>query len=129
VVFSVGNGKDLAGFFAYLFRGGRNGASSAPHPRRADGRRIALLIQPALYQRGQLGLHRALGRWDVYLWLPAMMVFGFPRDGRMIRLHNAPPNVIDQLAFLDLVSLILFPLLVIFAIRHGFGTTAELGKP
>src|ERR1700712_3279419 len=62
---------------------------------------IALLIvQPMLYQRGRLQLHRTLGRWGVYLLMPAIVVCGFFMDRRMLRLHNAPPSVIDQLAFL-----------------------------
>ena len=81
---------------------------------------IALLIvQPMLYQRGRLQLHRTLGRWGVYLLMPAIVVCGFLMERRMIRLHNAPPVVLDQLAFLDLGSLILFPALVILSIYYA----------
>jgi hypothetical protein len=81
---------------------------------------IALLvIQPILYQRGQLRLHRTLGRWGVYVWLPAILICGFLVDRRMLRTHNAPPLIIDQLAFLDLTSLILFPLLIALSIRDS----------
>src|ERR1700712_4863687 len=39
---------------------------------------IALLIvQPILYQRGQLKLHRTLGRWGAFVLVPAMVVVGF----------------------------------------------------
>ena len=75
-----------------------------------------LIIQPVLYQRGRIHLHRTLGRWGVYLLVPAIVVCGFLMDRRMLRLHNAPPSVIDQLAFLDLMSLIEFPALVILSI-------------
>jgi hypothetical protein len=78
-----------------------------------------LIIQPILYQRGKLRLHRTLGRWGVYLWVPAIVICGLLMDRRMLRLHNAPPKVIDQLAFLDLTSLILFPLLIILSIYHA----------
>ena len=65
---------------------------------------IALLIvQPILYQQGRLQLHRTLGRWGVYLLMPAIVVCGVLMDRRMLRTHNAPPFVIDQLAFLDLM--------------------------
>lgn len=78
---------------------------------------IALLvIQPMLYQRGNLRLHRMLGRWGVYLLMPAIVVCGFLMDRRMIQMHNAPPSVIDQLSFLDLASLIVFPALVVLSI-------------
>lgn len=81
---------------------------------------IALLIvQPILYQRGQLRLHRTLGRWGVYLWVPAIVVCGFLMDRRMLRLHNAPASAIDQLAFLDLVSLLLFPSLIVLSILYA----------
>ena len=81
---------------------------------------IALLvIQPVLYQRGRIGLHRTLGRWGVYLLMPAIVVCGILMDRRMLITHNAPPSIIDQLAFLDLISLILFPSLVILSIYHA----------
>jgi len=80
---------------------------------------IALLVmQPVLYQRGRMKLHRTLGRWGVYLLMPAIVVCGFLMDRRMIRMHNAPPDVIDQLSFLDLSSLIVFPTLVILSIYN-----------
>lgn len=81
---------------------------------------IALLvIQPMLYQRGRLQLHRTLGRWGVYLWMPAIVVCGFLMDRRMMRMHNAPPDIIDQLSFLDLGSLILFPVLVLLSVYYA----------
>jgi hypothetical protein len=81
---------------------------------------IALLVvQPILYQRGRIQLHRTLGRWGVYLLMPGIVVCGFLMDRRMLRMHNAPSSVIDQLSFLDLTSLVLFPTLVILAIYYG----------
>lgn len=81
---------------------------------------IALLVvQPILYQRGRIRLHRTLGRWGVYLWVPAIVVCGLLMDRRMLRTHNAPPGIIDQLAFLDLTSLILFPVLIGLSIYYG----------
>jgi hypothetical protein len=81
---------------------------------------IALLVvQPILYQRGKIQLHRTLGRWGVYLWMPAIVVCGLLMDRRMIRLQNAPPFVIDQLAFLDLASLILFPTLIVLSVVYA----------
>ena len=89
-------------------------------PRRQIGSKgawIALLVvQPMLYQRGHLQLHRTLGRWGVYLLTPAIVLCGLLMDRRMLRKHNAPPSIIDQLAFLDLLSLIVFPVLVILSI-------------
>jgi hypothetical protein len=81
---------------------------------------IALLvIQPILYQQGKLQLHRTLGRWGVYLLVPAIVIFGFLMVRRMLRMHETPPSILDQFAFLDLASMILFPVLVILAIRNA----------
>ncbi len=78
-----------------------------------------LILQPILYQRGKLRLHRTIGRWAVYLWVPAMVVIGLLMDRRMLRLHNAPPFIIDQLAFLDLTSLILLPSLIALSVIYA----------
>ena len=78
-----------------------------------------LIVQPLLYQRGHIRLHRTLGRWGVYVWVPAMVVCGVLMDRRMLRTHNAPPFIIDQLAFLDLVSLVLFPTLIGLSIVYA----------
>jgi hypothetical protein len=81
---------------------------------------IALLVvQPMLYQRGRLQLHRTLGRWGVYLLMPAIVLCGLLMDRRMLRIHNAPPSIIDQLAYLDLLSLLVFPALVILSIYYA----------
>ena len=81
---------------------------------------IALLVvQPMLYQRGKLALHRTLGRWGVYGLMPAIVVVGFLMDRRMLRLHNAPPFIIDQLAFLDATALLMFPLFIVLSIVYA----------
>ena len=78
---------------------------------------IALLvIQPMLYQAGNLQLHRTLGRWGVYLLMPAIVFCGALMVRRMIQTHDAPPFIIDQLSFLDLASLLIFPALVMLSI-------------
>jgi hypothetical protein len=81
---------------------------------------IALLvIQPILYQRGRIALHRTLGKWGVYLLMPAIVICGALMDRRMLRMHNAPPDIIDQLSFLDLTSLLMFPALIILSIVYA----------
>jgi hypothetical protein len=81
---------------------------------------IALLvIQPMLYQRGNLELHRLLGRAGVYVLVPAIVVCGFFMDRRMIRMQGMPPSAIDQFAFLDIGLLLLFPALVILSICYA----------
>jgi hypothetical protein len=51
--------------------------------------------------------------------MPAIVACGFLMDRRMIRMHNAPPFVLDQLAFVDSASLIVFPALVILSICYA----------
>jgi hypothetical protein len=81
---------------------------------------IALLVvQPILYQRGKMALHRTLGRWGVYALMPAIVIVGALMDRRMLRMHDAPPYVIDQLSFLDLTSLVMFPALIILSIVYA----------
>lgn len=75
-----------------------------------------LVVQPFLYQRGRIRLHRILGRWPVYLLRPEIVVCGFLMVQRMLRMHNTPPSVVDQLAFLGLVE---FPALVILSIYYA----------
>lgn len=78
-----------------------------------------LIVQPMLYQRGKLRLHRTLGRWAVYLWVPLLVAVGFLMDRHMLAAHSLPPFIIDQLAFLDLSSLVLFPVLIALSIVYG----------
>jgi hypothetical protein len=86
---------------------------------------IALLvIQPMLYQRGRMRLHRTLGKWAVYLWVPAMVGMGLMMDRRMLQTQNAPPSAIEQLAFLDLISLIFFAVLIVLSVVYA--RTVEL---
>jgi len=78
---------------------------------------IALLIvQPILYQRGELKLHRTLGRWGAFALVPAMVVVGVLMVRRMLIYGGVPPSVLDQLAFLDVNALIDIPLFVGMAI-------------
>jgi hypothetical protein len=80
---------------------------------------LLLVIQPMLYQRGNIQPHRVLGRWGVYLLMPAIVVCGALMDRRMIQMHNAPPFILDQLAFLDLASLVVFPALVMLSVYYA----------
>lgn len=81
---------------------------------------IALLIaQPLLYQRGHMKLHRTLGRWGGFALMPAIVVCGFFMVRSMTRGTSLPPFIVDQLAFLDLTSLLLFLSFVSLAIYYG----------
>jgi len=81
---------------------------------------IALLIvQPILYQRGQLKLHRTLGRWGAFVLVPAIVVVGLLMIRSMFRSTEIPPFIVDHLAFLDVNALIDIPLFVGMAIYTG----------
>ena len=81
---------------------------------------IALLaLQPVLYQRNRLQLHRTLGRWGVYLLVPAIVVCGFLMIRLMLHGTDLPPGIVDQLTFLDLSSLLLFPTFVALSVWYG----------
>lgn len=78
---------------------------------------IALLIvQPMLYQRGRMRLHRTLGRWGAFVLVPAMVVVGFLMIRSMYHGTGIPPFIVDHLAFLDVNALIDIPLFVGMAI-------------
>lgn len=81
---------------------------------------IALLIlQPVLYQRGRIKLHRTLGRWGAFALVPAIVVVGVLMMRRMLLFAPMPPFIVNHLAFLDFCSLILFPTYVALAIKYG----------
>lgn len=80
---------------------------------------IALLIvQPILYQRGKLRLHRKLGRWGAFGLIPALVIVGVLMIRSMFH-SRMPPFVVEHLAFLDVNALIDIPLFVGMAIYTG----------
>ncbi len=81
---------------------------------------IALLVvQPMLYQRGRLRLHRTLGRWGAFLLAPGVVICGFLMVRLMLRGRALPPFVVTQLAFLDVSSILLFALFVGLSIFYA----------
>lgn len=77
-----------------------------------------LVLQPILYQRRQLTLHRLIGKVAAYAWLPGIVVCGLFMVRSMLRGTGLPPAVVDQLAFLDLTGLVLFSTFVGLAVRY-----------
>lgn len=80
---------------------------------------LLLIVQPILYQRGRLRLHRALGKWGGYCLMPAITICGYLMVRQMLRTQDVSPDVIDQLAFLDMTTLIAFPVFVLLSIRNA----------
>ena len=81
-----------------------------------------LIIQPILYQRGELRWHRMLGRWGAFLLVPAIVVVGFLMMRSMLIATAIPPFMINHLAFLDVGALLLLPTYVGLAIYYGRNT-------
>ena len=80
---------------------------------------IALLVvQPILYQRRQMTLHRLIGKVGAYFWIPAIVVCGFFMIRSMYRSGALPPTIVDQLGFLDVSGLILMPTFVALAVAY-----------
>ena len=69
---------------------------------------LVLIIQPILYQRGQLELHRKIGRIAGYIIFPLLLLGGLKMIHSMLNSADAyPPGAVTRLAFLDFVSIIL----------------------
>lgn len=69
---------------------------------------LVLIIQPILYQKGKLELHRKIGRIAGYFIFPLMLLGGLKMIHSMLNSADAyPPGAVTRLAFLDFVSIIL----------------------
>ncbi len=79
-----------------------------------------LVAEPLLYQYGYLKLHRKIGYIAVYTLVPLLVLGGLKMMQLMvIGRAEYPPGAIYQLGWIDLTSLILFPVFVVLAIRNG----------
>jgi uncharacterized membrane protein len=77
-----------------------------------------LVVQPFLYRRGNLKLHRKLGKIS-YLLVPMLAIGGTKMIQLMIqRRMEYPPLEAYRLAFIDTVSLIFFITFFVLAIQH-----------
>jgi hypothetical protein len=82
-----------------------------------------LVLQPILYQRGLLQIHRKLGRLGVYVLVPLFVLGGALMVRNMVKHQTGVhPEAVYTLAYLDLWALVLFPLFVVLAIRHASDT-------
>ena len=69
---------------------------------------LVLIIQPILYQKEQLKLHRKIGRLAGYLIFPLLLLGGLKMIHSMLNSAAAyPPGAVNRLAFLDFVSVCL----------------------
>ena len=81
---------------------------------------VLVIVQPVLYHRGKISLHRQLGRIATYTLVPLLIIGGFVMMRLMIiNKADYPPGAVYQLAYIDLYSLILFPLFFCLGIKYA----------
>ena len=79
---------------------------------------ILLILQPYLFQKGNLRSHRLFG-WTSLVLVPLIVIFGTVMMRLMIQGQaNYPPNLVYQLAFIDACTLLSFSLLYFLALYH-----------
>ena len=77
-----------------------------------------LVVQPLLYSRGNMKLHRRLGKIS-FLLVPMLTVGGIKMIQLMIQgREHYPPLEAFRLSFIDVVSLLSFISFFVLAIRH-----------
>jgi len=84
-----------------------------------------LIIQPILYQRGRLDLHRRLGKWASLILVP-LLVFGGIKMMHMMLLNQSayPPGIVYQLAYYDTCSILIF--LLFFGLSLWYARKLQL---
>ncbi|GAB3796309.1 hypothetical protein GCM10028819_13670 [Spirosoma humi] len=79
-----------------------------------------LILQPILYRRGQLALHRKLGWIGTAVLVPALLIGGVKMMRLMLQAADAyPPGAVYQLSFIDASSLLLFSLFLGLSLWNG----------
>lgn len=79
---------------------------------------LLLIVQPLLYKKRLLTLHRQVGKIS-FLLVPLIVVGGLNMIHRMlVAKANYPPQLPYQLAFIDFFTLALFILFFVLAIVH-----------
>jgi hypothetical protein len=77
---------------------------------------LLLIIQPYLFQKGKIKIHRLLGRSSLVL-VPLIIIGGVIMMKLMIQGQaNYPPNIVYTLAFIDVCTLFGFAVLYILAL-------------
>ncbi len=123
VYFALAAAVIIAGFFPSFFpRLKQTDISHHIHGMSATGWLLLLIIQPYLYTRGNLQLHRKLGKLSFVL-MPLLVIGG----SRMVQLMIQskafyPPLEVYRLSFIDVVSMIAFVWFYSMAIYHRRST-------
>lgn len=79
---------------------------------------ILLIFQPYLFQKGKLKTHKYLG-WSSLLLIPTIVICGIIMIRMMIQgQENYPPDLVYQLAFIDVCTLFSFAFLYAMALFY-----------
>jgi len=81
---------------------------------------LVMLIEPILYQRNKIELHRKLGKIAAYCLTPLLIISALKVIYLMVT-HTAayPPGATYELAFIDVTSLILFVFFLCLAVKYS----------
>lgn len=81
---------------------------------------VLLIVQPVLYQRGRLDLHRKIGKWASAILVPMLVLGGIKMMHMMMQNQAAyPPGSTYQLAYIDCCSLLLFVFFFAISLWHA----------
>jgi hypothetical protein len=79
---------------------------------------VLLIVQPFLYRKGKLTIHKYLG-WISIIIVPIIVFGGFEMMKLMIQnQENYPPNIVYRLAFIDAFTLFGFMMIYALAIYY-----------
>ena len=86
----------------------------------AGGWIITLMIQPILYKRGKIALHKKIGKLAVFILFPLLLLVGFKMIHSMLNSTGAyPPGATIILAYLDFYAVLLLLFFVFQAISKA----------
>jgi hypothetical protein len=81
---------------------------------------MLLIVQPILYQRGKLALHRKLGWLATIVLVPSLILGGMKMLQMMMRSADAyPPGATYTLSFFDVFGMLIFVLFFGLSIYHA----------
>ena len=93
----------------YFIRLGANDIYHHIHGATAGAWMALLIVQPILYHKGKLALHRKLGKIASSILVPLLVLGGLKMIHSMLNDQQAfPPGVAYQLAYLDVCSVLFF---------------------
>jgi len=94
---------------SYFARLGANDIYHHIHGATAGAWMTLLIVQPILYHKNKLALHRKLGRIASIILVPLLVLGGLKMMHSMLNSQQFyPPGVVYQLAYIDACSILLF---------------------